>query len=210
MAPKKRPASSTPVKAPPEKKTKKDKTAEKEAEDGPETEDNTNEMKEMIDFLNSVFEPEKKLEIEEVTSKEEEKVRNEDYLKVLEWYLERTDKEGFPGSFAKIKDEIDRMKALLEPKDTEDSETEEKKHNKKKTTKAAKPAAKNKVTKPKSKAKAKTAAKTKSTKPKKNPEEEKKNDDEEGKKKKHKGKTALLEETGLEMRVALHLQFTQK
>ena len=94
MAPKKRPASSTPAKAPPEKKTKKDKTAEKEAEDGPETEDNTNKMKEMIDFLNSVFQPEKKLEIEEVTSKEEEKVRNENYLKVLEWYLERTDKEG--------------------------------------------------------------------------------------------------------------------
>ena len=156
MAPKKRPASSTTMKAPP---------------------------------MNSQFEPEKELEIEEVTTKEEEKTRDEDCLKVLELYLEKTDKEMFPDGFAKIQDEIDRVKELLEPKDTEASETEEKEQKKNETPKAAaKPAAKNKVTKPKPKPKAKTAAKNKRTKQKENQEKEKNNEEEEGKKRKNQRK----------------------
>ena len=190
MAPKKRPASSTTVKAPPKKNTKK-------AEDGLDGEDHINKMKEMILFLNSGFEPEKELAIEEVTTKEEEKERDEDYLRVLELYLEKTDKDQFPNGATKIQDEIDRMKKHLEPKDTEAFETEEEEPKKKKTPKAAAtPAAKNKVTKPKSKPKAKTVAKNRSNKEKENQEKEQNNEEEEGKKKKKtKGKTALLEET---------------
>ena len=178
MAPKKRPASSTTVKAPPKKNTKK-------AEDGLDGEDHINKMKEMILFLNSGFEPEKELAIEEVTTKEEEKERDEDYLRVLELYLEKTDKDQFPNGATKIQDEIDRMKKHLEPKDTEAFETEEEEPKKKKTPKAAAtPAAKNKVTKPKSKPKAKTVAKNKSNKEKENQEKEQNNEEEEGKKKK--------------------------